>query len=68
MYDQQGKQRQGCAVFDDVVGGSDSKSLRGHLRTCVHELGHCFNLHRNRSVGWGSIDGYLSTRLGSATA
>lgn len=44
MYDQQGKQRQGCAVFDDVIGGADATSLRGQLRTCVHELGHCFNL------------------------
>lgn len=44
MFDQQGKQRQGCAVFYDRIKGDDSASQRAALRTYVHELGHCFNL------------------------
>ncbi|MBD2100551.1 hypothetical protein [Leptolyngbya sp. FACHB-261] len=44
MFDQHGRQRQGCAVFHDVIGGSSPDSLRAQLRTYVHELGHCFNL------------------------
>lgn len=44
MFDQQGKQRQGCAVFHDVIGGATFESQRAQLRTYVHELGHCFNL------------------------
>ena len=44
MFDQQGKQRQGCAVFHDVIGGTSAEPQRAALRTYVHELGHCFNL------------------------
>lgn len=44
MFDQQGRQRQGCAVFYDRIGGDDVDAQRGALRTYVHELGHCFNL------------------------
>ena len=44
MFDQQGKQRQGCAVFHNVIGGGTNESQRAQLRTYVHELGHCFNL------------------------
>jgi hypothetical protein len=44
MFDQQGKQRQGCAVFYGGVGGTTSDKLRLQLYTHVHELGHCFNL------------------------
>lgn len=48
MFDQQGKQRQGCAVFHDLVGagapGTPPDVLRAMLRTYIHELGHCFNL------------------------
>ena len=44
MFDQQGKQRQGCAVFHDVIGGNTAEIQRAMLRTYVHELGHCFNL------------------------
>ena len=44
MFDQQGKQRQGCAVFYAGVGGAAPADLREQLYTCVHELGHCFNL------------------------
>ena len=44
MFDQQGKQRQGCAVFYDRIKGDDDASQRAALRTYVHELGHCFNL------------------------
>jgi hypothetical protein len=44
MFDQQGKQRQGCAVFHRGIGGSTADLLRLQLYTYVHELGHCFNL------------------------
>jgi hypothetical protein len=44
MFDQQGKQRQGCAVFYDGIGGTTADKQRLQLYTCVHELGHCFNL------------------------
>lgn len=44
MFDQQGKQRQGCAVFHTGIGGTSADKLRLQLYTYVHELGHCFNL------------------------
>lgn len=44
MFDQQGKQRQGCAVFHAGVGGDTPEQQRLQLYTYVHELGHCFNL------------------------
>jgi len=44
MFDQQGKQRQGCAVFHYGIGGTAPDKLRLQLYTYVHELGHCFNL------------------------
>lgn len=44
MFDQQGKQRQGCAVFHAGLGGITPDKLRLQLYTYVHELGHCFNL------------------------
>lgn len=44
MFDQQGKQRQGCAVFHAGIGGTTADRLRLQLYTYVHELGHCFNL------------------------
>jgi hypothetical protein len=44
MFDQRGRQRQGCAVFHDVVSGDSPERQRAQLRTYVHELGHCFNL------------------------
>ena len=46
MFDQQGQQRQGCAVFHDTPDfrATDAASLRYQLHTYVHELGHCFNL------------------------
>ncbi|MGD6748156.1 hypothetical protein ACOKM3_40660 [Streptomyces sp. BH106] len=37
-------QRQGCAVFYDMIKGADAESQRAQLRTYVHELGHSFNL------------------------
>ncbi|MEV0522242.1 hypothetical protein AB0I66_02360 [Streptomyces sp. NPDC050439] len=37
-------QRQGCAVFYDIIKGTDPESVRAQLRTYVHELGHAFNL------------------------
>jgi hypothetical protein len=44
MFDQQGKQRQGCATFHLGIGGITADKLRLQLYTYVHELGHCFNL------------------------
>jgi hypothetical protein len=44
MFDQQGRQRQGCAVFHAGLGGTTADQLRLQLYTYVHELGHCFNL------------------------
>ncbi len=44
MFDQQGKQRQGCAVFHAGIGGTTADKLRLQLYTYVHELGHGFNL------------------------
>lgn len=44
MFDQQGKQRQGCAVFYEGIGGDTAEKRRLQLYTSVHELGHCFNL------------------------
>lgn len=44
MFDQAGKQRQGCAVFHAGIGGTTADKLRLQLYTYVHELGHCFNL------------------------
>jgi hypothetical protein len=44
MFDQQGKQRQGCAVFHQGIGGVTAENLRLQLYTYVHELGHSFNL------------------------
>jgi hypothetical protein len=44
MFDQEGRQRQGCAVFYEGLGGVTQEALRNQLFTCVHELGHCFNL------------------------
>jgi hypothetical protein len=44
MFDQQGRQRQGCAVFHAGLGGTTAEQMRLQLYTYVHELGHCFNL------------------------
>jgi hypothetical protein len=44
MFDQQGKQRQGCAVFHNGIGGETADQLRLQVYTYVHELGHGFNL------------------------
>ncbi|MEV0232390.1 hypothetical protein [Nonomuraea sp. NPDC050786] len=37
-------QRQGSAVFYDVIKGTTPQAQRAQLRTYVHELGHAFNL------------------------
>ncbi|HEX6070510.1 MAG TPA: hypothetical protein VFZ18_11820 [Longimicrobiaceae bacterium] len=47
MFDLQGAQRQGCAVFHASLGGTTATKLRDQLYTCVHELGHCFNLYHS---------------------
>lgn len=45
MFDQQGKERQGCAVFYRMIGGDGQVQRRAQLHTCLHEIGHCFNLY-----------------------
>jgi hypothetical protein len=47
MFDQLGRQRQGCAVFYQSIGGTSAAQLRDQLYCCVHELGHCFNLYHS---------------------
>jgi hypothetical protein len=44
MFDQEGKQRQGCATFHAGIGGTTAVKQRDQLYCYVHELGHCFNL------------------------
>lgn len=44
MFDQMGRQRQGCAVFHRSLAGTSADKKRLQLFTAVHELGHCFNL------------------------
>ncbi len=44
MFDQLGRQRQGCAVFYGEVTDASPERLRHQLHSCVHELGHAFNL------------------------
>lgn len=44
MFDQRGRQRQGCALFYGAMAGSTPERQRLQLFTCVHELGHGFNL------------------------
>lgn len=44
MFDQEGLQRQGCAVFYRGIGGTTAEQRRLQLYTVAHELGHCFNL------------------------
>lgn len=44
MFDSQGQQRQGAAAFYAAQSDGSSENQRSQLFTCVHELGHCFNL------------------------
>lgn len=45
MFDTQtASQRHGCAIFYKGTGGTTADQQRLQLYTCVHELGHCFNL------------------------
>lgn len=44
MFDQIGRQRQGCATFHVGIGEATAEQQRLQLYTYVHELGHCFNL------------------------
>lgn len=44
MFDQQGRHRQGCAVFHSSLAGMSPTQQRRQLYTTVHELGHCCNL------------------------
>ncbi|WP_333673112.1 hypothetical protein [Elioraea tepidiphila] len=49
MFDQRGRQRQGCAVFYAAIAGTSATRRRDQLFTCMHELGHCFNLYHSFS-------------------
>jgi hypothetical protein len=44
MFDRRGPHRQGCVVFYEPISGTDAPTKRVQLHTCVHELGHGFNL------------------------
>lgn len=44
MFDRRGPQRQGCAVFHGYEPADTADQRRGRLYSCVHELGHVFNL------------------------
>ncbi len=44
MFDRRGLQRQGCAVFYAPINGPGAANRREQLHTCVHEVGHGFNL------------------------
>jgi hypothetical protein len=44
MFDRQGPQRQGCAVFYGDLRPTSPEITRELLHVCVHELGHVFNL------------------------
>jgi hypothetical protein len=45
MFDSEGDvQRQGAAVFYDAMTGDENRRGRAALYSCVHEIGHCFNL------------------------
>jgi hypothetical protein len=54
MFDQQGMQRQGCAVFHSGIGGNNATKQRLQLYTYVHELGHCFNLLHSWQKNFGN--------------
>ena len=47
MFDQSGAQRQGAAVFYSTISGAEPGKQRLQLYSCVHELGHCFNLYHS---------------------
>lgn len=47
MFDDRGRHRQGCAVFYAGCAGTAAAARREQLFTCIHELGHCFNLHHS---------------------
>ncbi|MDX6719796.1 MAG: hypothetical protein QOJ63_2050 [Solirubrobacteraceae bacterium] len=53
MFDRQGLQRQGCAVFYQDLAESHPEIARELLHVCVHELGHAFNLPHC----WQSVPG-----------
>jgi len=44
MFDRRGLHRQGCTVFYRPISGTNAPNQREQLHTCVHELGHGFNL------------------------
>ena len=44
MFDRQGRQRQGCAVFYQDLSPSRPEIARELIHVLVHELGHGFNL------------------------
>ena len=44
MFDRPGLQQYACAVFYKGLTGRGAEQYRKQLYSCVHELGHCFNL------------------------
>ncbi|OQP63843.1 hypothetical protein A3860_23175 [Niastella vici] len=44
MFNQPGFQQQACAIFYKSLAGTSPEKQRQQLYTCIHELGHCFNL------------------------
>lgn len=45
MFDKIGLHRQGCAVFYKEAPARKPRRQRELLYTCMHEIGHCLNLH-----------------------
>lgn len=74
MFDQKGRQRQGCASFYQTIDSNSAEDLRTQLYVNVHELGHCFNLfhsfhkqymnppmpNRPSSLSWMNYPNYYS--------
>jgi hypothetical protein len=44
MFNGPGLQQHACAVFYKDLLGTDTEKYRQQLYTCIHGLGHCFNL------------------------
>jgi hypothetical protein len=63
MFDQKGKQRQGCAGFYQRIAGNAAANQRDQLYVCVHELGHCFNLFHSFHKKY--MDPPMPNRLGA---
>jgi hypothetical protein len=65
MFDQRGRQRQGCALFYQGIRGTSAQRRRLQLFTCIHELGHGFNLLHSFQKSLATPP--VASRPGSAT-